>query len=51
MRLRERKLSDNWVDDFIAEARKQWGDFSYKLPNSESLTDVQERNIAALKDI
>lgn len=49
--LRERKLSDGWIDNFNEVARKQWEDFNYKLPNGESLKEVQERNIEALNSI
>ncbi len=49
--LRERKISDKWVGDFSSIARKQWEDFTFKLPNGESLKEVQERNILALKNI
>lgn len=48
---RERKVGDDWIDDFTAFCRRQWEDFSYKLPNGESLEEVQERNIAALKQV
>ncbi|BAM60370.1 PhoE family phosphoglycerate mutase [Streptococcus dysgalactiae subsp. equisimilis] len=41
--LRERKLSEGWIDNFNEVARKQWEDFNYKLPNGESLKEVQER--------
>ncbi|MEE3742114.1 histidine phosphatase family protein [Streptococcus dysgalactiae] len=49
--LRERKLSDKWVKDFNEIAQKQWEDFNFKLPNGESLKEVQERNIKALNHI
>lgn len=49
--LRERKLSDEWVKDFNEIAQKQWEDFNFKLPNGESLKEVQERNIKALNHI
>lgn len=49
--LRERKLSDGWIDNFNEVAQKQWEDFNYKLPNGESLNEVQERNIGALNSI
>jgi len=49
--LRERKVDSVWVEDFIAFAEKQWADFSYKLSDGESLSEVQARNIAALSDI
>lgn len=47
---RERKIG-NWIDDFKTFSLKQWADFSYKLPGGESLFEVQNRNICALKDV
>ncbi|MGT2911997.1 histidine phosphatase family protein [Streptococcus cameli] len=49
--LRERKITDSWIEDFNDFTRKQWGDFSYKLPGGESLQEVQNRNIATLQSI
>ncbi|MGT2809004.1 histidine phosphatase family protein [Streptococcus iniae] len=49
--LRERKLSEGWIDNFNEVAQKQWEDFNYKLPKGESLKEVQERNIGALNTI
>ena len=48
---RERKIGNEWIDDFNAFARKQWEDFEYKLPDGESLREVRERNIRALREI
>ena len=48
---RERKIADDWPTDFLAFAKKQWEDFSYKQPEGESISEVQERNIAALNDV
>ena len=47
---RERKI-DTWMEDFDAFCRRQWNDFSYKLPDGEALCEVQERNIRALKQV
>ena len=47
---RERKV-DVWMDDFNAFCKRQWDDFSYKLPGGEALCEVQERNIRALKQV
>lgn len=49
--LRERKLADAWIEDFVDTAKKQWADFTFKLPTGESLQEVQDRNIAALNRI
>ena len=46
--LRERKITDHWIDDFDGFVKKQWQDFSYHLANGESLAVVQKRNIAVL---
>ncbi len=45
---RERAVSDGWIADFDAFVKRQWEDFSYHLPDGESLYAVQGRNIAAL---
>jgi 2,3-bisphosphoglycerate-dependent phosphoglycerate mutase len=49
---REREIG-TWVEDITSFTEKQWADFSYKLdfPNSESLAEVQRRNISALNKI
>lgn len=49
--LRERKISNEWLDDYENFSRNQWDNFEYKLPNGECLKEVQERNIAALNKI
>lgn len=49
--LRERKLADAWIEDFVGTAKRQWDDFTFKLPTGESLQEVQARNIAALNHI
>jgi len=48
--LRERKIGV-WLDNFTDYAVKQWTDFDYKLPNGESLREVQLRNVNALNSI
>jgi len=48
---RERKVDSVWIEDFTAFCKAQWTDFDYKLSNGECLEEVQERNIAALKDV
>lgn len=46
---RERRVADgSWIDDIEDFIKKQWADFDYKLPEGESLREVQERNINAL---
>ena len=39
------------VEDFNAFKVKQWADFNYKTPGSESLFEVQKRNMAALDNV
>lgn len=48
---RERKVDNEWIEDFQAFTKKQWKDFDYKLSGGESLREVQQRNITALKNI
>jgi 2,3-bisphosphoglycerate-dependent phosphoglycerate mutase len=48
---RERKISNNWIENFDEYSKKQWDNFSYKLENGESLSEVQNRNIESLKKI
>ncbi len=45
---RERRVGEGWIEDFDAFARRQWENFSYKLPGGESLAEVQQRNLQAL---
>lgn len=47
---RERRIGA-WLEDYGAFARRQWADFTCKLPGGESLSETQDRNIAALKDV
>ena len=45
-------ISDNYPsDEYFAFIREYWADFRYKVPNDESLSDVQERNITALNTV
>ncbi len=48
---RERKVDSVWIEDFKAFSKAQWADFDYKLSDGESLQEVQNRNISALKNI
>jgi 2,3-bisphosphoglycerate-dependent phosphoglycerate mutase len=50
---RERAITDKWLgpDEFAAFARKQWDDHAYKLPDGESIAEVQARKLAALQGI
>ena len=40
-----------WIENFNEFTKKQWFDFTYQLPDGECLQEVQDRNIAALKDV
>ena len=48
---RERKVDSIWIEDFDEFADRQWADFNYKLKDGETLGEVQERNIAALRTV
>ena len=48
---RERQVDGEWIEDFNSFARNQWADFDFKLSGGESLREVQERNIRALKAV
>lgn len=48
---KERKIDNVWIEDFDTFAQNQWSDFTYKLSDGESLQEVQDRNITALKSI
>lgn len=46
---RERNAGKWHGDRFFDYIERQWQDFDYRIENGESLREVQERNIAALK--
>lgn len=48
---RERKVDSVWIEDFNAFCKRQWEDFSYRLSDGETLSEVQDRNIKALKGV
>ncbi len=48
---RERKVDNGWIDNFNTFCKQQWDDFSYRLADGESLSEVQSRNISALKSV
>lgn len=50
-RLRERKVGSGWIEDFTPFAKNQWADFSYKLPEGESLNEVETRNMQILWEL
>ena len=48
---REREIADEWIDNFDAFCRRQWAEFDYALPGGECLREVQQRNVAALRQV
>lgn len=48
---RERKIGNEWIDDFDDFSRRQWADFDFRRPDGESLREVQRRNIGALAQV
>ena len=48
---RERRIDSVWIEDFNSFCKKQWEDFTYKLSDGESLSEVQKRNILALNQV
>ena len=44
---RERKIDDEWINDYESFLELQWTDFLYRRRNGECLQTVQDRNIAA----
>lgn len=48
---RERRVDSGWIPDFDGFARRQWADFDYKLSDGESLSEVEKRNVAALRGV
>ena len=49
-RLRERKLTDGFVDDFQALIERSWRDFDFHLPGCESSRMCQNRVHAAVSE-
>jgi len=50
-RLRERELTDRWLDDHRETLRRVWSDFDLVLPGGESSAECQRRVGAALDDL
>jgi len=48
---RERKVESAWIEDFDGFCRRQWADFDYRRSDGETLREVQDRNIRALKGV
>lgn len=47
---RERKIGEV-IENFDEFSKRQWEDFDFKLDNGDSLREVQDRNIRALKEV
>ena len=50
-RLRERRLTDQWLDDHQAAVRRVWSDFDLALPGGESSAAAQKRVVASVGDL
>lgn len=48
---RERKVENEWIEDFNGFCKKQWEDFDFKRSDGECLNEVQKRNIDALNQV
>lgn len=48
---RERKITDQWIENFDEFSKKQWKDFNYKFPDGDSLNEVALRNVTALENL
>lgn len=50
---RERAIAEKWIglDEWKLFAKRQWEDFTYKLPGGECIAEVQQRNLTALNDV
>ncbi|MFQ5636864.1 MAG: histidine phosphatase family protein [bacterium] len=49
--LKERKVSEGLIDNYLEVLRKSWADFDFKLPNCESARECQERVLRTLHGI
>ncbi len=49
--LRERKVSNVFIDDFQTYTKNQWHDFCFKLEGGESLKEVQKRGSSVIDEI
>jgi 2,3-bisphosphoglycerate-dependent phosphoglycerate mutase len=50
-RLRERELTDQWLDNHLQAVRRVWNNFQLTLPGGESSAACQRRVAAALSDL
>lgn len=49
--LKERRISEEWIEDFDGFVKNQWSDFNFKLNGGEALFEVQKRNIKVIQEI
>lgn len=49
--LRERKVGNEWIEDFAGFAERQWADRDYHLKDGESLDEVEKRQTSVLSSI
>lgn len=45
---RERRIAAEWIEDYDGFMKRQWADFTYKLPGGESLIEVQQRSTTVI---
>jgi len=45
---KEHRICRAWIEDWKSHAKKAWADFTLKIPDGESLSEVQARNVSAL---
>jgi len=50
-RLRERELTDQWLDNHLEALRRVWSDFDLVLPGGESSAECQRRVAEAVGDL
>lgn len=48
---KERKVSDEWIEDFTSFSKQQWCNFDFSLEGGESLNEVQARGVGALNNV
>lgn len=48
---RERKVTDQWIENFDELSKEQWEDFNYKFSDGENLNEVALKNVTALENL
>ncbi len=49
--LKERKVSESLIGNFLDVLKKSWIDFNFKLPNCESARECQKRLLSTINEI